>query len=293
MKSGFVSIIGRPNVGKSTLLNRIVGRKIAIVSEKPQTTRNRILGVFSTGEAQVVFLDTPGIHKPRHKLGEYMVKVAEKALEEVDLVLYVVDAAVPPGSGEEYILARLSRVKTPVVLVPNKIDLVKKHELLPLIEWFSARTPFLAVVPVSALTGENLEELKKVIVENLPEGPFYYPPEMVTDQPERFIAGEIVREKVLLLTREEVPYSVAVVVDEMQLRPNQVLYLAAVIFVERESQKAILIGKGGRMLKEIGRLARLELEAIFGNQVYLDLWVKVKKGWRDDEIALRSLGYEK
>ncbi|MDH7577300.1 MAG: GTPase Era [Bacillota bacterium] len=293
MKSGFVCIVGRPNVGKSTLLNGMVGRKIAIVSEKPQTTRNRILGVFSTGDAQVAFLDTPGIHKPRHKLGEYMVKVAEKTLEEVDLVLYVVDASVPPGSGEEYILSRLSRVKTPVILVLNKIDLIQKHELLPLIEWFSGRAAFLAVIPVSALTGENLGELKKVIIENLPEGPFYYPPEMLTDQPERFIAGEIVREKVLMLTREEVPHSVAVAVEEMQLRPNQVLYLSAVVYVERDSQKAILIGKGGQMLKEIGRLARLELEAIFGNQVYLDIWVKVKKGWRDDEGALRSLGYEK
>ncbi|HAA89199.1 MAG TPA: GTPase Era, partial [Peptococcaceae bacterium] len=280
MKSGFVSIVGRPNVGKSTLLNHFVGKKVAIISDKPQTTRNRILGVLTTDEAQVIFLDTPGIHKPRHKLGEYMVRVAEKTLEEVDLILYVIDSSLPPGAGEEYILDHLQRVKTPVVLVPNKIDLVKKHELLPLIDWFASRYDFAAVVPVSALTGENTDELKKVIIDHLPEGPLYYPPDMVTDQPERFIAGEIIREKVLHLTREEVPHSVAVLVEEMKLRPNQVLYIAATIYVERDSQKGILIGRRGQMLKEIGKRAREELELIFGNQVYLDLWVKVKKDWR-------------
>lgn len=279
-------------MGKSTILNAFVGQKVAIVSRKPQTTRNRILGILSTEDTQVVFIDTPGMHKPRHKLGEYMVRMAEGTLEEVDLVLYVVDASVSPGPGEEYILTQLRRISTPVILVLNKVDLVKKEELLPLIAWFSDRADLLHLVPVSALAGENMAELKRLIIEGLPEGPFYYPSEMVTDQPERFAAGEIIREKVLVLTQEEVPHSVAVAVEDMRLRDNQVLYLAAVVYVERDSQKGILIGKGGRMLKEIGRLARQELEAIFGNKVYLDLWVKVKKDWRDDERALRNFGYE-
>lgn len=279
-------------MGKSTLLNRFVGRKVAIVSDKPQTTRNRILGILTTDDAQVVFMDTPGFHKPHHKLGEYMIRVAESTLEEVDLVLYVVDATVPPGLGEEYILAQLRKISTPVILVVNKIDAVRKNDLLPLLDWFSARGSFLHLVPVSALTGENVDGLRRLIADNLPEGPFYYPADTFTDQPERFVAGEIIREKVLNLTREEVPHSVAVVVEEMQMRSNQVLYIAAVVYVERDSQKGILIGKGGRMLKEIGRLARQELEAILGNRVYLDLWVKVKKDWRDDETALRSFGYE-
>ncbi|MGB9792032.1 MAG: GTPase Era [Thermacetogeniaceae bacterium] len=292
MKSGFVCIIGRPNVGKSTLLNRLVGKKIAIVSDKPQTTRNRILGILTTEDAQVIFMDTPGFHKPHHKLGEYMIKVAESTLEEVDLVLYVVDATAPPGAGEEYILAQLRKITTPVILVVNKIDAVKKGDVELLLDWFSARGEFLRMVAVSALTGENIDELLQVITENLPEGPFYYPADTFTDQPERFVVAEIIREKVLHLTREEVPHSVAVVVEEMQLRNNKVLYIAAVIYVERDSQKGILIGKDGRMLKEIGRMARQELEVLFGNKVYLDLWVKVKKDWRDDELALRSFGYE-
>lgn len=274
------------------MLNQFVGRKIAIVSDKPQTTRNRILGILSTEEAQAVFIDTPGIHKPRHKLGSYMTRIAQDTMEEVDLVLYVVDASVPPGTGEEYILTQLRKVSTPVILALNKIDLIDKRELLPLIQWFSSRANFMEIVPVSALTGENLDHLRQMIMENMIEGPFYYPTEMVTDQPERFVAAEIIREKVLVLTREEVPHSVAMVVEDLQERPNGVLYLAAVIYVERDSQKGIIIGKGGRMLKDIGRLARQELEAIFGNKVYLDLWVKVKKEWRDDEAALRSFGYD-
>lgn len=292
IKSGFVCIIGRPNVGKSTLLNRFVGRKVAIVSDKPQTTRNRIMGIYTTEEAQVVFIDTPGIHKPHHKLGEYMIRVAQSTLEEVDLVLYVVDASVKPGAGEEYILSQLRKVSTPIILVLNKVDLIKKQELLPLIQWFSQRTTPAHILPLSALKGENLDELTGLILEYLPEGPRYYPAEMVTDQPERFVAGEIIREKVLRLTREEVPHSVAVLVEEMETRSNQVLYIAAAIYVERDSQKGILIGKSGRMLKDIGQQARQELELIFGNRVYLDLWVKVRREWRDDEAFLRSFGYE-
>lgn len=292
IKSGFVCIIGRPNVGKSTLLNRIVGRKIAIVSDKPQTTRNRILGIHTTDEGQAIFLDTPGIHRPRHRLGEYMLKVVRQSMDGVDLILYVVDASVPTGSGEEFILSQLSGVRTPVILVLNKIDLIKKSGLLPVIEWFGQRGTFLEVVPASALTGDNLDQVKNLIYANLPEGPCYYPREMVTDQPERFVAAEIIREKVLLLTREEIPHSIAVIIEEMQTRPNQTLYLPAVIYVERESQKGILIGKNGRMLKEVGRLARLDLETLFGNKIYLELWVKVKKDWRDSEGALQSFGYE-
>jgi GTP-binding protein Era len=279
-------------VGKSTLLNQFMGRKVAIVSDKPQTTRNRILGILTTKDAQAVFIDTPGIHKPRHKLGAYMTRLAQETLEEVDLVIYVVDASVPPGTGEEYILEQLRDVSTPVLLVLNKIDLIKKQELLPLIDWFSKRYDFQNIVPVSALTAENLDKLRELIAANLKEGPFFYPAEMVTDQPEKFVAAEIIREKVLHLTREEVPHAVAVVIEEMKERENGLFYINAVVYVERDSQKGIIIGRGGRMLKEIGQLARQELQAILGNKVYLDLWVKVKKDWRDDEAVLRSFGYE-
>lgn len=279
-------------MGKSTLLNQFMGRKVAIVSDKPQTTRNRILGILTTKDAQAVFIDTPGIHKPRHKLGAYMTRLAQETLEEVDLVIYVVDASVPPGTGEEYILEQLQEVSTPVLLVLNKIDLIKKQELLPLIDWFSKRYDFQNVVPVSALTAENLDKLRELIAANLKEGPFFYPAEMVTDQPEKFVAAEIIREKVLHLTREEVPHAVAVVIEEMKERENGLFYINAVVYVERDSQKGIIIGRGGRMLKEIGQLARQELQAILGNKVYLDLWVKVKKDWRDDEAVLRSFGYE-
>ncbi|MDD2361318.1 MAG: GTPase Era [Syntrophaceticus schinkii] len=292
IKSGFACIIGRPNVGKSTLLNQFMGRKVAIVSDKPQTTRNRILGILTTEDAQAVFIDTPGIHKPRHKLGAYMTRLAQETLEEVDLVIYVVDASVPPGTGEEYILEQLQEVSTPVLLVLNKIDLIKKQELLPLIDWFSKRYDFQNIVPVSALTAENLDKLRELIAANLKESPFFYPAEMVTDQPEKFVAAEIIREKVLHLTREEVPHAVAVVIEEMKERENGLFYINAVVYVERDSQKGIIIGRGGRMLKEIGQLARQELQAILGNKVYLDLWVKVKKDWRDDEAVLRSFGYE-
>lgn len=279
-------------MGKSTLLNQFVGRKVAIVSDKPQTTRNRILGILTTEDAQAVFIDTPGIHKPRHKLGAYMTRLAQETLEEVDLVIYVVDASVSPGTGEEYIIDQLQDVSTPVLLVLNKIDIIKKQELLPLIDWFSKRFNFQDIVPVSALTAENLEKLRELIAANLKDGPFFYPAEMVTDQPEIFVAAEVIREKVLHLTREEVPHAVAVAVEDMQERKNGLFYINAVVYVERDSQKGILIGRGGGMLKEIGQLARQELEAIFGNRVYLDLWVKVKKAWRDDETALRSFGYE-
>jgi GTP-binding protein Era len=221
-----------------------------------------------------------------------MLKTVRQAMNGVDLLLYVVDAAVPAGPGEEFVLRQIGEARTPAFLMLNKIDLIKKEDLLPVMEWFSKRCSFLEIVPASALTGENVEQVKRLIFANLPEGPCYYPQDMVTDQPERFVAAEIVREKVLMLTREEIPHSIAVIIEEMKTRTNQTLYLPTTIYVERESQKGILIGKNGSMLKEVGRLARLELEALFGNRIFLELWVKVKKDWRDSEGALRSFGYE-
>ncbi len=291
-KSGFVAIVGRTNVGKSTLLNALLGRKVAIMSEKPQTTRNKILGVLNRPGAQVIFLDTPGFHKPKHRLGEHLVQVALKTLREVDVVLFLVEADGPPGPGDEFIIRELKQLKTPVLLVINKIDLVRKEELLPLVEIYSQRGIFAEIVPVSALKGENLERLVEVLVSYLPSGPKYYPEDVVTDRPESFIIAELVREKVLLLTSQEVPHAVAVIVEEMEERPNGVLAVRAVIYTERESQKGILIGKGGQMLKRIGQLAREEIEALLGTKVYLELWVKVREDWRNRESYLVSFGYK-
>lgn len=291
-RSGFVAIIGRPNVGKSTLLNRIVGQKVAIMSDKPQTTRNKIQGIYTGSDFQIIFIDTPGIHKPKHKLGEYLVEVAYNTLKEVDAILYVVDATAEYGGGEEYIINSLQDVKTPVILVLNKIDLIReKNQILEIIAQFQERYPFAEILPVSAITGENLERLLQVLGGYLPLGPQYYPEDMVTDQPERFVIAELIREKVLQLTREEVPHSVAVVVETIKDRGNGKIYVEAVIYVERDSQKGILIGKKGQMLKEIGRLARLDIEALLGSHTYLDLWVKVKPDWRSREVDLRNFGY--
>jgi len=290
-RSGFVTIVGRPNVGKSTLLNRMVGQKIAIMSDKPQTTRNKIQGVFTHPEYQIVFIDTPGIHKPKHKLGEYMVEQAKSALAEVDCVLYVYDITQEFGTGEEYVLQLLAKVDTPVLLVINKIDLVPKTALLPVIQEMNERFSFREIVPVSAVTGENVGRLLEVIKNYLPEGPKYYPEGMVTDQPEQFIMAEIIREKVLQLTREEVPHSVAVKVEELIPRSQDLVYVGAVIYLEKESQKGIIIGKQGQMLKQIGQLARKEIENLLGGRIYLDLRVKVKPGWRRREEELRTLGY--
>ncbi|HHW43422.1 GTPase Era [Desulfofundulus thermobenzoicus] len=290
-RSGFVALVGRPNVGKSTLLNRLVGQKVAIMSDKPQTTRHKIHSVVTRADAQVVFLDTPGIHKPKHKLGEYMVDVALSALREVDVVLFLVEATAP-GPGDEYIINQLREIKTPVFLVINKIDLLgNKNELLPLIDQFRQKFSFAEIVPVSALEGENLERLFNLVVSYLPFGPQYYPDEMITDRPERFIMAELIREKVLHLTNQEVPHAVAVVVEEVEKRSAQLVYVRAVIYAERESQKAILIGKGGRMLREVGRLAREEMEALLGSKIYLDLWVKVKPDWRNRDPYLKDFGY--
>ncbi|MEW6572496.1 MAG: GTPase Era [Bacillota bacterium] len=290
-RSGFVSIVGRPNVGKSTLLNRLVGRKVAIVSDKPQTTRNRIQSILTLPDAQIVFLDTPGIHKPRHQLGEYMVKTALNTLREVDLILFILEADAPFGPGDTFILQRLKEVITPVFACINKIDLVPKESLLPLIDDLQQKHRFAAIIPVSAMTGENTERLVSEVVAHLPPGPQYYPPETVTDQPEQTVIAELVREKVLQLTREELPHGVAVAVEEITPRSEDLLFIRGVIYTEKESHKGILVGKHGRMLKNIGRLAREEIEALFGRRVYLDLWVKVRPDWRRSEAFLRQFGY--
>jgi GTP-binding protein Era len=291
-KSGFVAVIGRPNVGKSTLLNQLVGQKIAIVSDTPQTTRNRILGILTLPDAQILFLDTPGVHKPQHKLGEFMVNSAKSALREVDLILFVSDVTESVGPGERFILELLKDETTPVVLVLNKVDLLPKDKLLPIISRYSEFREFAAIVPVSALTGDNTERLLSIIKEALPAGPRYYPEDEVTDQPERLIAAEFIREKIFRLTREEIPHSTAVEVEEMKTRPNGDVFLRATIYVERESQKGIIIGAKGVMLKEIGQQARLELENIFDSRFFVDLWVKVKKDWRNKEGSLRLFGYD-
>ncbi len=291
-KSGFVAVIGRPNVGKSTLLNQLVGQKIAIVSDTPQTTRNRILGILTLQDAQILFLDTPGIHKPHHKLGEFMVKSARSALREVDLILFVSDVTESVGPGERFILDMLEEETAPVVLVLNKVDLLPKEKLLPLITKYSGFREFMAVVPISALTGDNTDRLLDVIKEALPEGPQYYPEDEITDQPERVVAAELIREKIFRLTRDEIPHSTAVEVEEMKTRANGDVFLRATIYVERDSQKGIIIGSAGTMLKEIGRQARIEMENIFGSRFFVDLWVKVKKDWRNKEGSLRSFGYD-
>ncbi len=290
-RSGFVALVGRPNVGKSTLLNKLVGQKVAIMSDKPQTTRHKIHSVLSRNDAQIVFLDTPGIHKPRHKLGEHMVDVALGALKEVDVVLFLVEATDPPGAGDQYITEQMKGIKTPVFLLINKIDLIKKEEVLERILNYKDLLPFAEVIPVSALSGDNVERLADTIIKYLPEGPQYYPADMITDRPERFIMAEIIREKVLHLTSEEIPHSVAVVVEEVKERNNGLVAVNAVIFTERDSQKAILIGKGGNMLKEVGRRAREEIENLLGSKVYLELWVKVKKDWRNRINDIRNFGF--
>jgi GTP-binding protein Era len=291
-RSGFVALIGRPNVGKSTLMNEAIGQKIAIMSDKPQTTRNQIRGIYTDDQGQVIFLDTPGIHKPKSKLGEYLVKTAQNAFSEVDLILFLVDAEEGLGAGDKFIIERLKGVSTPVFLVVNKIDLVHPDELLPFIDKYRSLYDFAEIVPISALQGNNTGRLLELIMEKLPEGPMYYPEDQVTDHPEKFIMGEIIREKVLELTHEEIPHSVAVVVEETKLRENQeTLYLRAAIVAERKSQKGILIGKQGVMLKQVGKLAREEMERLFGYRIFLDLWVKVRKDWRNEYQYLREYGY--
>ncbi|KYD32948.1 MULTISPECIES: GTPase Era [Anoxybacillaceae] len=291
-KSGFVSIVGRPNVGKSTFLNRVIGQKIAIMSDKPQTTRNKIQGVYTTDDAQIIFIDTPGMHKPKHKLGDFMMKVALNALREVDLILFMINAEEGFGRGDAFIIEQLKAVNTPVFLVINKIDKVHPDDLLPLIDQYKDLYPFAEIIPISALQGNNIETLVEQIKKYLPEGPQYYPPDQITDHPERFIIAELIREKVLHLTREEVPHSIAVVVETIERREDSdTVYVGAVIIVERDSQKGIIIGKQGRMLKEIGQRARMDIEALLGTKVFLELWVKVQKDWRNRLAQLRDFGF--
>jgi GTP-binding protein Era len=291
-RSGFIALVGRPNVGKSTLLNRILGEKIAIVSDKPQTTRHQILGVRNLPTAQLVFLDTPGIHKPLHHLNRRMVDVAMTAMQQVDVLAFLVEAMGLPGGGDQYILDILRGIKRPTFLVVNKVDLVQKGRLLPLITDYTQRCPFTEVFPISALSGENVESLVGSLAGYLPEGERLFPEEVITDQPMRFLACELIREQVLKRTREEIPYSVAVLIESFDEETERNLVrIRAVIFVERKSQKGIIIGKGGGMLKTIGREARLELEGLLGVKVFLELWVKVKENWREDERVLQQFGY--
>lgn len=292
-KSGFVAIVGRPNVGKSTLLNRIVGQKIAIMSDKAQTTRNKIQGIYTVPEAQIVFIDTPGIHKPKHRLGDFMVETAYSALREVDAVLFMVSADQKRGKGDDFIIERLKAMNSPVYLVINKIDKVHPDDLLAIIEDYSNQMDFAEIVPISATEGNNFDRLMSLLVEQMPEGPQYFPDDQITDHPEYFIVSELIREKVLLLTRDEIPHSVAVVVDSMKRDEHDKVHIQATIIVERDSQKGIIIGKGGKMLKQVGTKARLDIEYLLDDKVYLELWVKVQKDWRDKKIYLQDFGYRK
>ncbi|WP_100331603.1 GTPase Era [Bacillus xiapuensis] len=291
-KSGFISIIGRPNVGKSTFLNRVIGQKIAIMSDKPQTTRNKVQGVYTKDHAQMIFIDTPGIHKPKHKLGDFMMKVAINTLKEVDLVLFMVNAEEGYGRGDEFIIEKLKSVRTPVFLVLNKIDRIHPDQLLEVIDHYKDLYSFQEIIPISALEGNNVDHLLAQIEEALPEGPQYYPADQVTDHPERFIVSELIREKVLHVTREEVPHSIAVVIDKMERRKDkEIIHVMATIVVERDSQKGIVIGKRGSLLKEIGQRARQDIENLLGSQVFLELWVKVQKDWRNRQSNLRDFGF--
>lgn len=290
-KSGFIAIIGRPNVGKSTLLNQVIGQKVAIMSDKPQTTRNKIHGVYTTDSMQIVFLDTPGIHKPKSKLGDYMMKTAESALSEVDAILFLVDVAEGLGGGDRFIIERLKHVRTPVILVLNKIDRVHPEALLPIIAAYKDLYDFAEIVPVSAMYGNNVNTLLEQAGKYLSEGPQYYPADQVTDHPEQFVCAELIREKILQLTREEIPHSIAVTIEQMKVESNGVVHIGAVIFVERESQKGIIIGKKGALLREVGQKAREDMESLLGSKIYLELWVKVKKDWRNQERVLKDLGY--
>ena len=289
-KSGFVTLIGRPNVGKSTLMNYLIGQKIAITSNKPQTTRNRIQTVLTTDEGQIVFVDTPGIHKAKNKLGEYMVNVAEKTLNEVDVVLWLVEPTTFIGAGEQHIAKQLQRVKTPVILVINKVDSVKREEILPAIAAYKDIYDFADIVPVSARSGDNTDELLRVIMKYLPYGPQFYDENTVTDQPERQIVAELIREKALHCLQDEIPHGIAVAIDRMKMEKH-VMHIDATIICERDSHKGIIIGKQGSMLKKIGSTARYEIERMLDCKVNLKLWVKVQKNWRDSDFLMKNFGY--
>lgn len=290
-KSGFVSIIGRPNVGKSTFMNRVIGHKIAIMSDKAQTTRNKIQGVMTREDSQIIFLDTPGIHKPKHKLGDYMMRVAKNTLSEIDAIMFMVNVNEDIGRGDEYIMEMLKNVKTPVFLVLNKIDLVHPDALMPKIEKYKTYMDFTEIVPISALEGLNVDHFIDVLKDYLPEGPKYYPDDQISDHPEQFVVGEIIREKILHLTSEEIPHAIGVNVDRMIKESEERVRIEATIFVERDSQKGIVIGKGGKKLKEVGKRARRDIEMLLGSKVYLELWVKVQKDWRNKVNFIRQMGY--
>ena len=291
-KSGFVAILGRPNVGTSTFLNHVMGQKIAIMSDKAQTTRNKIMGIYTTPEEQIVFIDTPGIHKPKTALGDFMVDAAYSTLREVDTVLFMVPADEPRGKGDDMIIERLKQAKVPVILVVNKLDQVNPEQLLDQIQDFKDQMDFKEIIPISALQGNNVSHLIDVLSENLEEGVQYFPDDMITDHPERFLVSEMIREKVLHLTWEEVPHSIAVVVDSMKRdEETDKVHIQATIMVERSSQKGIVIGKGGAMLKKIGTMARKDIETMLGDKVFLETWVKVKKNWRDKKLDLADFGY--
>ena len=289
MKFGFVTLLGRPNAGKSTLLNRLVGRKVAIVSDKPQTTRTRITAVRNYPGGQVVFVDTPGVHKPTHRMNVRMVDVALEAMREVDLVALIVDASVPAGPGDRYLMRLLKDVSTPVILILNKVDLVAKPTLLPLIDGYRRAHAFVEIVPLSAVDGTNVDVFERLLLEHLPEGEAMYPSDYVTDQPERAVVAELVREQVLQLTHSELPFSTAVVVDQME-EEGQLLRIYCTVLVERDSQKPIVLGRAGSMIKRIGTAARGELERMFGTRVFLDLHVRVKPEWRDNDRVLDDVG---
>ena len=293
-KSGFVTIIGRPNVGKSTLMNHLIGQKIAITSNKAQTTRNRIQTVYTCEDGQIVFLDTPGINKAKNKLGDYMLMAAERTLNEVDLILWLVEPTTFIGGGEQYIIEKLQNIKTPIFLVINKTDLAGEEDILKAIVAYKDKVNFAEIIPVSALEGTNTDDLVKSIFQYLPEGPMYYDEDTVTDQPERQIVAELIREKALRLLNQEIPHGIAVVIDRMKTRKKgDIVDIDATIICERDSHKGIIIGKQGAMIKEIGSNARMEIENLLDMKVNLKMWVKVKKDWRDSDLLLKNYGYNK
>lgn len=291
-KSGFIALVGRPNVGKSTLLNKMIGEKIAIMSPKAQTTRNKIQGIYTTNEGQMVFMDTPGIHKPHNSLGDFMVKTAMSALREADMVWMLVNADQKRGVGDDFIIHRLKESNTPVYLIINKVDLINRAEVLDQIADYNTQMDFAEIFPVSALTGEGVPELLQFTMDHMSAGPQYYPADQITDHPERFIMSELIREKVLELTRQEVPHSVAVVIDKIEREDEEHLHVQATIIVERSSQKNIVIGKQGSMIKQIGIRARKDIERLLGDKIFLETWVKVEDRWRDKPQALQSYGYK-
>lgn len=296
VKSGFVTLIGRPNVGKSTLMNRMIGQKIAITSNKPQTTRNRIQTVHTDERGQIVFVDTPGIHKAKNKLGEYMVGTAEKTIGEVDVICWLVEPTTFIGAGEQHIIEKLKKVNAPIILVINKVDIVKKEEVLPVIDKYRTEVDFAEIIPISARNGDNTNELVDAIFKYLPYGPMYYDEDTITDQPMRQIVAELIREKALHALNEEIPHGIAVVIDSMKERKGRngkITDIQATIICERDSHKGIIIGKGGAMLKKIGANARYEIEKQLDMKVNLQLWVKVKKEWRDSDILIKNFGYDK